>query len=154
MCFFSHLFVLKLESYCEIVMFIWWHRIWNQDSQQQQQFVTNAQRQSTGYINESCQTAAPPTHHHDHQLPYSVHHNCKSQSKCIRKSLTDHTSRMHSFCSVIILIHCFNVFVLAIASENSSNPQAQPCDRTRRVFTDMSGEISNGPPGYNYTQVS
>lgn len=137
-------------------MFIWWQRIWNRDSQQQHKFLTNALRQSTGHLNDSCRTASPSTHHHDHlhQLPYSVHHNCKSQTKCIRKSLTDHSSRMNSFCSVILLIHCFNVFVLAIASENLSNSQPQPCDRSRRVFTDMQGEISNGPPGYNYTQVS
>lgn len=32
------------------------------------------------------------------------------------------------------------------------SPQ-QPCDRTRRVFTDTYGEISDGPAGYNYTQV-
>lgn len=29
----------------------------------------------------------------------------------------------------------------------------QPCDRTRRVFTDTYGEISDGPAGSNYTQV-
>lgn len=33
-----------------------------------------------------------------------------------------------------------------------SQPQ-QPCDRTRRVFTETYGEISDGPAGYNYTQV-
>lgn len=31
--------------------------------------------------------------------------------------------------------------------------QQQPCDRTRRVFTDTYGEISDGPAGSNYTQV-
>lgn len=31
--------------------------------------------------------------------------------------------------------------------------QQQPCDRTRRVFTDTHGEISDGPAGSNYTQV-
>lgn len=30
----------------------------------------------------------------------------------------------------------------------------QPCDRTRRVFTESHGEISDGPVGSNYTQVS
>lgn len=29
----------------------------------------------------------------------------------------------------------------------------QPCDRTRRVFTEPYGEISDGPVGSNYTQV-
>lgn len=32
--------------------------------------------------------------------------------------------------------------------------QQQPCDRTRRVFTEAFGEISDGPAGSNYTQVS
>lgn len=31
--------------------------------------------------------------------------------------------------------------------------QQQPCDRTRRVFTEAHGEISDGPAGSNYTQV-
>lgn len=145
----------KLESYCEIVMFIWWHRFWNNNESQEQQFDTSLLEKRTNHIDKIHQTPSQHLQHQNHhQLPYSVHHNCKSQSKCIRKLLTDHSSRMHSFCSVIILIHCFNVFVLAIASENLSNAQQQPCDRTRRVFTDMQGEISNGPPGYNYTQVS
>lgn len=30
----------------------------------------------------------------------------------------------------------------------------QPCDRTRRVFTESHGEISDGPVGSNYTQVN
>lgn len=34
------------------------------------------------------------------------------------------------------------------------NNLQQACDRTRRVFTEMQGEISDGPVGYNYTQVS
>lgn len=131
-------------------MFIWWHRIWNKDSQRQQSFVTNAQ--SADRQTDSCQTTTETTQHH-HQLPYSVHHNCRNQSKCMSNIRTDHSSRMHSFCSAIILIHCFNVLVLAIASENLGASQPQPCDRSRRVFTDMQGEIANGPPGYNYTQV-
>lgn len=32
-------------------------------------------------------------------------------------------------------------------------PPGQPCDRTRRVFTETYGEISDGPVGFNYTQV-
>lgn len=142
-------------------MFIWWHQIWNKDSQQkyQQSFDTNAslqqQRRHIDDEDEDEDHNRCTTHpHQHHQLPYSVHHNCNSQSKCIRKIRTDHSSRMNSFCLAIILIHCFNVAVLAIASENSSNSQQQPCDRSRRVFTDMQGEISNGPAGYNYTQVS
>lgn len=29
-----------------------------------------------------------------------------------------------------------------------------PCDKTRRVFTDQSGIITDGPTNSNYTQVS
>lgn len=135
-------------------MFIWWHRIWNRDSQRQQTFVTNAYQRSADHQTDSCHAiaATPATTHHHHQLPYSVHHNCKSQTKCMSNIRTDHTSRMHSFCTAIILIHCLNVLVLALASENLGT-QSQPCNRSRRVFTDMQGEIANGPPGYNYTQV-
>lgn len=32
-------------------------------------------------------------------------------------------------------------------------PAATPCDRSRKVFTSASGEISDGPTGANYTQV-
>lgn len=177
--FFSFRFILMVdvlkESYCEIVMFIWWHRIWNTDSEpkHQQWFDTDASPAQQSHIEDSggdddddddqnriTKTTHPhPSspaphhhHHHHHQLPYSVHHNCAGQSKCVRTTRTDHSSRMNSFCLAIIFVHCFNV--LAIASENSNNSQPQPCDRSRRVFTDIQGEISNGPPGYNYTQVS
>lgn len=140
-------------------MFVWWHHIWNKDSrhlntnrlQQQQEEEEQQQRRKHHTLD---------NHATINQLSYSVHHNCRGQSKCIRKTTTEHhtsqINRMNSFCSVIILIHCFNVFVLAIASENLSTAQQQqqPCDRSRRVFTEMRGELSNGPPGYNYTQVS
>lgn len=131
-------------------MFIWWQQFWNTNELQQFSFVNASSHRN--HI-AKCRSTSSVTHH---QLPYSVHHsNCNGQSKCIRKTLTDHSSRMNSFCSVIILIHCFNVLVLAIGSENlNNNNQPQPCDRSRRVFTDIQGEISNGPPGYNYTQVS
>lgn len=129
-------------------MFVWWQQIWNTDKLQPFN-VINAPPQRNHIANRRSKNSL------HHQLPYSVHHSyCKSQSKCIPKTFTDHTSRMHSFCSVIILIHCFNVLVLAIASENLNNSQPLPCDRSRRVFTDVQGEISNGPPGFNYTQVS
>lgn len=32
--------------------------------------------------------------------------------------------------------------------------QSSPCDRTRKVFTEPFGEISDGPAGFNYTQDS
>ncbi|XP_065078697.1 multiple epidermal growth factor-like domains protein 8 [Ochlerotatus camptorhynchus] len=36
----------------------------------------------------------------------------------------------------------------------TKNSQHQSCDKTRRVFTEPYGEISDGPSGYNYTQDS
>lgn len=140
-------------------MFIWWQRIWNTDllrshrycqQQNQQISITNVptQRQSNHIANHRQST------HISHPMPYSIHNCSTRQSKCIRTSSTEQSSRMKSFCSVIILIHCFNVFVLSIASENLTSTPPQPCDRTRRVYTDVQGEISNGPFGSNYTQVS
>lgn len=41
-----------------------------------------------------------------------------------------------------------------IANLPINNNLQQACDRTRRVFTETQGEISDGPVGYNYTQVS
>lgn len=38
-------------------------------------------------------------------------------------------------------------------TQQQSRQQQQPCDRTRRVFTEAHGEISDGPAGSNYTQV-
>lgn len=144
-------------------MYIWWQRIWNTDLQRTQQqnrqisikknVPTKRQRSHT--VNR-CQptTQQQQQQHHTshHQMPYSIHNCTSRQSKCIRVSSTEQSVRMKSFCSVIILIHCFNVLVLSIASEQSAT--TQPCDRTRRVFTDIQGEISNGPFGSNYTQVS
>lgn len=158
-----HLFVhylvhFKLDINFKIVMFIWWQRIWNTDllrlqphhrQQNQQISITNEPTKRQSHIANRRQTT-----HTSPQMPYSIHNCSTRQSKCIRMSSTEQSSRMQSFCSVIILIHCFNVFVLAIASENSPTTQPQPCDRTRRVYTDVQGEISNGPFGSNYTQVS
>lgn len=171
---FSHLLIplwlctyanLKLDIYFKIVMNIWWQRIWNTDLQQQHQSrqisitenVPTKRRQSR--IMNRCRTTTSTTTtstitttHTSQQMPYSIHNCTSRQSKCIRVSSTEQSVRMKSFCSVIILIHCFNVLVLSIASEQSTT--IQPCDRTRRVFTDAQGEISNGPFGSNYTQVS
>lgn len=134
-------------------MFIWWQRIWSTHilRPNQQISITNEPPERQSHIAHRRQ----PTHTSS-QMPYSIHHCSTRQSKCIRMSSTEQSTRMKSFCSLIILIHCFNVLVLAIASENSTTtqPQPQPCDRTRRVYTDVQGEISNGPFGSNYTQVS
>lgn len=43
--------------------------------------------------------------------------------------------------------------VAAAATPATTSQQQQPCDRTRRVFTEAFGEISDGPAGSNYTQV-
>lgn len=42
----------------------------------------------------------------------------------------------------------------AATAQAQQQQQQQPCDRTRRVFTETFGEISDGPAGSNYTQVS
>ncbi|XP_058820306.1 multiple epidermal growth factor-like domains protein 8 [Topomyia yanbarensis] len=49
----------------------------------------------------------------------------------------------------LILLCCF-LFATTLAK----NQQQQSCDKTRRVFTDPYGEISDGPSGFNYTQDS
>ncbi|EDW76175.2 uncharacterized protein Dwil_GK15317 [Drosophila willistoni] len=41
-----------------------------------------------------------------------------------------------------------------LSSSSSSSASAAPCDRSRKVFTDPYGEISDGPPSRNYTQDS
>lgn len=141
-------FMSSLDIYCKIVMFTWWQRIWNTDLQhhpQQKISIKNVTTPRQKHLANPRRSTHTP-----HQMSCSIH-SC--QSKCIQMfSTKEQSPRMKSFCSLIILIHCFNVFVLAIASENSSSTQS--CDRTRRVFTEILGEISNGPFGSNYTQVS
>lgn len=47
--------------------------------------------------------------------------------------------------------------VIAFANEHLNilnESQSQPCDRTRRIFTESEGEFSDGPAGFNYTQVN
>lgn len=62
---------------------------------------------------------------------------------------------IHSVCAISIALIYLNVIV-AIGTDNftTNNSSQQPCDRTRRVLTDVQGEISDGPAGFNYTQVS
>lgn len=40
----------------------------------------------------------------------------------------------------------------ALIQSQQQIPQ-QPCDKTRRIFLESYGEISDGPAGSNYTQV-
>lgn len=60
----------------------------------------------------------------------------------------------------IFIIIIFELIVCGLSADNlvlnnlNGNPTIQPCDRTRRVFTESQGEISDGPVGFNYTQVS
>lgn len=58
--------------------------------------------------------------------------------------------------SAAIVLYFWTLLVVNIelVSTNFVPPPAQPCDRTRRVFTEAYGEISDGPIGFNYTQVS
>lgn len=76
--------------------------------------------------------------------------------------------RWHLVWHSIFLLWSLNLITVAIANDNigilnvaslptsqqqQQQPQ-QPCNRSRRVFTDAQGEISDGPTGSNYTQVS
>lgn len=64
-------------------------------------------------------------------------------------------SRVYSICSIIIAFHCIDVMAFANEHLNILNAsQSQPCDRTRRIFTESHGEFNDGPAGYNYTQVN
>ncbi len=57
--------------------------------------------------------------------------------------------------SVFVLFYWALLVVnIELVATNLIPPPAQPCDRTRRVFTEAYGEISDGPIGSNYTQVS
>lgn len=124
----------------------------------------------------------PPKHKNQLKLPcqnklnYKLHGQCYPlQTLQINTKLTTTTTKRHnttrtrsidmysfnwrhSICSIIIAIHCLNVIVTAVPNENfialNAAQQSQPCDRTRRIFTESHGEFSDGPPGYNYTQVS
>lgn len=71
------------------------------------------------------------------------------------------THSIRTICAVAVLFVWFaaNVVRVTNASDNfnnnsNANNSPQPCDRTRRVLTDVRGEISDGPIGFNYTQVS
>lgn len=65
----------------------------------------------------------------------------------------------HSIEFIFILI-IFELIACGLSADNlvtvnlNGNLSLQPCDRTRRVFTEQQGEISDGPIGFNYTQVS
>lgn len=83
---------------------------------------------------------------------------------CIWRQLRPHsqyvvTSSIRSICAVAVLFAWLTTNFVRVANASdifnniNINPQ-QPCDRTRRVYTDISGEISDGPVGFNYTQVS
>lgn len=54
----------------------------------------------------------------------------------------------------VLFIWTLLVANIELVDTNVIPPPAQPCDRTRLVFTDAYGEISDGPIGFNYTQVT
>lgn len=56
--------------------------------------------------------------------------------------------------ALIASIHIISADNPTVVLQQTQQQQQQPCDRSRRVFTDSHGEISNGPIGSNYTQVS
>lgn len=53
---------------------------------------------------------------------------------------------------LLLLLCSLPLVTVELALTKSS--QHQSCDKTRRVFTEPYGEISDGPSGYNYTQDS
>lgn len=56
--------------------------------------------------------------------------------------------------AIAIIVIALNASsVRFVSADNPTVVLQQPCDRSRRVFTDVRGEISNGPIGSNYTQV-
>lgn len=137
-----------------IVMCIWWHNIRNKNNSKQINQRHQPDRYNIRNINNNNRS-----NHNSH---------VKNHTRCTKVLASTHniknasnSSWIRSVCSIIIAIHCLNVIVVAIASDsfnlNTSQQQQQqqlPCDRTRRVFTEPQGEISDGPAGYNYTQVS
>lgn len=141
-------------------MCIWWNNIYNnskkinrRQQQQQQQQQPEDQHQHSNIHPNNKNNSNNRSIHNSHN---KVHTRCTAYNITI----ANHSSWIRSVCSIIIAIHCLNVIVVAIASDsfnvNASQQQQQqiPCDRTRRVFTELQGEISDGPAGYNYTQVS
>lgn len=98
-----------------------------------------------------CSIQYDPCHKTSHKL-------LKLTTKSPNKRTTDMYlfNWRHSICSIIIAIQCINVIVFASANEHLNilnTAQSQPCDRSRRIFTEPHGEFSDGPTGYNYTQV-
>lgn len=54
--------------------------------------------------------------------------------------------------SVWIIMWCCLMRCFDLASQ--ALPRQVPCDKTRKIFTDSWGIISDGPMGSNYTQDS
>lgn len=135
-------------------MCIWWNNICsNNNNQDSKNFDQNKSKQQNP--NDSIQS---------HLTNLEIN---KTNVQCITKSVYTiksyhkrsidyYTFWMHSMYS-IFFIWSLNVIIVAIANDSFSilnSSQQQPCDRSRRVFTDVQGEISDGPTGFNYTQVS
>lgn len=67
--------------------------------------------------------------------------------------LRDAYGRGFMLAIAIIVIALNASSVRFVSADNPTVVLQQACDRSRRVFTDVRGEISNGPIGSNYTQV-
>jgi len=52
------------------------------------------------------------------------------------------------------LLATLTFWSLMLRSEQANPTPSVPCDRSRKVFTEPYGEISDGPSGFNYTQDS
>lgn len=83
-------------------------------------------------------------------LPSSNKHRCRIRPSPV-SALYKHNFNAPKM--LFLLLFCGSPLV-TIALSLTKNSQHQSCDKTRRVFTEPYGEISDGPSGYNYTQDS
>lgn len=133
-------------------MCIWWNNICNNSNNNEKQFDLNEpQRQNNTDYHSRYKTDL-----YDRQISTNYAQCVIKTPKSYHIRSIDNTFWLHYMYSIFI-IWSLNVFVVAIAYDSLSilnSSQQQPCDRSRRVFTDIQGEISDGPTGFNYTQVS
>ncbi|XP_058126471.1 multiple epidermal growth factor-like domains protein 8 isoform X2 [Anopheles coustani] len=71
-----------------------------------------------------------------------------SAKMCRRVEIT-----VRTLLSAIVVLHLLPYALVGYTLAKTAQPK-QSCDKTRRVFTQSHGEISDGPSGSNYTQDS
>lgn len=70
-----------------------------------------------------------------------------------RSTFCDRKSYVPLICIKLIVLVCFVKSVQSALIQSQQQIPQQPCDKTRRIFLESYGEISDGPAGSNYTQV-